>query len=219
MELSGGQQRVLFALVVLALAGLGIYLLGPAKHSGAVATAPPSPSASSSPAAAPSTPVASSVPPATVTATLPAPSAAAGAADIYQWLPFTRQDLTQAAHATLTFAAAWETFSYTETSTAYVAKMASVVTGGLAAQLKNGYDTLGVASQRSAQKQVSTSSGGIAQIRSFGSGAIMFVVNITQKLATTKGTSTTTSPFWISVVSGPAGWQVDNIEPAGAGNP
>jgi hypothetical protein len=141
-----------------------------------------------------------------------------GKADIYQWLPFSQQDLTEAARTTVAFAADYETYSYTETAAAYAGKMATLVTGELAATLKNAYATPGVAAQRTAQKQVSAGSGGIASIRSFGPGSITFVVNIAQQLATTQGTSTKTTQYAVTVVSAAGGWQVNDIELAGAGN-
>jgi hypothetical protein len=93
-----------------------------------------------------------------------------------------------------------------------------VVTSEFDAAMENSYATLEVASQRSAQKQVSTSSGGIASISSFGSGEITFVVSITQRLTTTKATTTNTTQYDVTVVSGGAGWQVNNIEMAGVGD-
>ena len=216
MELSSGQQRLLFVVVVLLLAALGIYLVGPGTHHRAAAT--PTPSASST-GPAPATSTAPAVQPATTPAAPATSAGSAGSADIYQWLPFTQQDLTQAAQVTVAFAADYDTYSYTETDTAYIDKMASLVTSELAATLKNAYDTLGIAQARSAQKQVSTGSGGIASIRSFGAGSLMFAVNITQKLATTQGTTTATKQYWVTVVKNAAGWQVNDIEPAGAGNP
>jgi hypothetical protein len=141
-----------------------------------------------------------------------------GRADIYQWLPFSQQDLTEAARTTVAFAADYETYSYTETAAAYAGKMASLVTGELAATLKNAYATPGVAAQRTAQRQVSTSSGGIASIRAFGPGSITFVVNIAQQLATTQGKSTKTTQYAVTVVSAAGGWQVNDIQLAAAGN-
>jgi hypothetical protein len=218
MELSSGQQRLLFVVVVLALAALGIYLVGGGIHHGATA----SPSASPGSAGPTRANVAPASQPATTPATTPATAATSGGgADIYQWLPFTRQDLTEAAQATVAFAADYDTYSYTETDNAYIGKMANVVTGDLAAFLKNAYDLPDAVSLRSGQKQVSTSSGAIASIRSFGTGpvSIMFVVDITQKLTTPKGTTTTPTRYWITVVQGAVGWQVKDIEQAGAGNP
>jgi hypothetical protein len=203
MELSSGQQRLLFVVVVLALVGLGIFLLG-GRHRTA-APPPAHPSASAAPAT--STPAAA-----------PAPTAGGGGVDIYQWLPFTQQDLTAASRATVTFAADYETWTYTEPAQAYVAKMNGLVTANFAASLQNGYATPGVAALRSAQKQISTSSGGIASIRSFGTGSITFVVNIAQRLATTSGTTNSTQQYAVTVVSSATGWQVNDVELAGAGN-
>jgi hypothetical protein len=221
MEPSSGQQRLLFVVVVLVLAGLGVYLISARTHNGTAATPPASPSVTSpAPPAtqAPATSPASQAPattPASVPASVPT---GGGKADIYQWLPFSQQDLTEAARTTVAFASDYETYSYTETAAAYAGKMASLVTGELAATLKNAYATPGVAAQRTAQKQVSTGSGGIASIRSFGPGSITFVVNIAQQLATTQGTSNKTTQYAVTVVSAAGGWQVNDIELAGAGN-
>jgi hypothetical protein len=219
MEPSSGQQRLLFVVVVLVLAGLGVYLISARTHHGAAATPPASVSATES---APATSPASQAPaaqPATTPASAPASVPAGnGRADIYQWLPFSQQDLTEAARTTVAFAADYETYSYTETAAAYAGKMASLVTGELAATLKNAYATPGVAAQRTAQRQVSTSSGGIASIRAFGPGSITFVVNIAQQLATTQGKSTKTTQYAVTVVSAAGGWQVNDIQLAAAGN-
>jgi hypothetical protein len=203
MELSSGQQRLLFAVVVLALAGLGVYLVG--GHHGTSASPPPKATVSAAPAT-------------TAPATTPATTSGSGGVDIYQWLPFTQQDLTEAAHATVAFAADWETWSYTEPAPTYAAKMSGLVTTELSATLENDYATPGVANLRNAQKQVSTSSGTIASISAFGSGTITFVVNITQQLATSSGTTHTTQQYTVTVVSEVSGWQVNDIEQAGAGN-
>ena len=218
MQPSSGQQRLLFVVVVLVLAGLGVYLISGRTHNGTAATPPASVSATSQAPQAPATsqaPQAPATTPASVPASVPT---GGGKADIYQWLPFSQQDLTEAARTTVAFAGDYGTYSYTETAAAYTGKMASLVTGELAATLKNAYATPGVAAQRTAQKQVSTGSGGIASIRSFGSGSITFVVNIAQQLATTQGTSTKTTQYAVTVVSAAGGWQVNDIELAGAGN-
>jgi len=220
MEPSSGQQRLLFVVVVLVLAGLGVYLISARTHNGTAATPPASATGSASAtSSAPPAPQSSAVQPATTPASAPASvPGGSGRADIYQWLPFSQQDLTEAARTTVAFAADYETYSYTETAAAYAGKMATLVTGELAATLKNAYATPGVAAQRTAQKQVSTGSGGIASIRSFGPGSITFVVNIAQQLATTQGTSTKTTQYAVTVVSAAGGWQVNDIELAGAGN-
>lgn len=207
MELSSGQQRLLFAVVVVGLAGLGAYLLGTGHG-----TAPP-------PSAKPSANVApASSPPAGPPSATPLPANSSGGADIYQWLPFTQRDLTEAARTTVAFAADYENWTYTEPAQGYAAKMAGLVTSEFAASLENSYATPGVAALRNSQKQISTSSGTIASIRTFGSGSITFVVDIAQQLATTAGTTHNSQAFAVTLVSGAHGWQVNDIEPAGAGN-
>jgi hypothetical protein len=222
MELSTGQQRALFVVVVILLAGLGIYLVGPARHHGPSAGAPPSASASAAAAtsAPPSAvqPATSPTPPSSAGGASAGGASAAGGVNIYDWLPFTQQDLTQASQVTLAFATDYGTYSYTETPTAYADKMSSLATAEFAATLKAGYAAAGFAAQRSAQKQVSSSSGGIASIRSFGTDSITFVVNIAQKLTTTKGSTTTTTQYAVTLVSAAGGWQVNDIEYANAGN-
>jgi len=201
MELSSGQQRLLFVVVVLALGGLGIFLLG-SRHR----TAPPPARPSASAAPATSTPAAAPV------------TTTGGGVNIYQWLPFTQQDLSAASQATVAFAADYENWSYTEPAQTYIAKMNGLVTTNFAASLQNSYATPGVATLRNAQKQISTSSGGIASIRSFGSGSITFVVNIAQRLATTSGTTNSSKQYAVTVISNATGWQVNDVELAGAGN-
>jgi hypothetical protein len=204
MELSSGQQRALFVVVVLALAGLGAYLIG-GRHN---AAAPP-----------PARPTASAAPATSAPASVPATAnAGEGGANIYQWLPFTQQDLTEASRTTVTFATDYENWTYTEPAAAYVAKMGDLVTSELAATLQQDYATPGVAELRSSQKQISSGSGSIVSLRSFGTGSITFVVSIAQQLATSAGTTHQTKQYAVTVVSNASGWQVNDVELAGAGN-
>jgi hypothetical protein len=203
MELSRGQQRAIFAVVVVCLAGLGLYLVGPALHhkSGASASTRPSASVQASPAPATSAP-----------ATISPPATAAGSVNIYNWLPFTRQDLAKAASLTLSFCTAYDGYNYTESAAAYAARLSGVATSSLVQELKNAYLTPGVAQLRTAQKQVSTGSGTIDSLRAFGATSLTFVVTIGQKVISTKGTATNSTQYAITVESGAGGWQVSDIE-------
>ena len=219
MELTPGQQRLVFVVVVLVLAGLGIYLIqGRGSGGGTPAAAPsasPSTSAPQSPASAAS---AASVPPSAVPA--PTPASTAGGAEIYQWLPFTAADLSAAAQVTLSFAKNYSTWSYQETAAAYAAKLSSQVTAQELATLKSGYSTAGVAGPRVADKQVSTGSGTIDSIRSFGAGpaSITFLVTISQQVASTQPASTSSNQYALTLVSSGSAWQVDDIELSQLGN-
>ena len=206
MDLSAGQQKALFAVVVVVLAGLGAYLIASpgGKHP---ATAP-------SPSVAPSTPQAAGSPSAA-----PAPSpAGTSSVDIYQWLPFTEQELAQAAAVTTRVVIDYNTFTYTETAAGYVAPMNGLITGQLSQTLKNGFATLGVAQTRTSQKQVSSGTATISSIRTFGSSSITFVVAATQKLTGTNGTATSSTQYAVTVSGQGSSWQVYDIEPATAGN-
>jgi hypothetical protein len=205
MDLSPGQQKALFAVVVVALAGLGIYLIAP--HNGqrpAAAASPTSPptSAAATPSAAPA----------------PAPSGTSSV-NIYQWLPFTQQDLARAAAVTTQFTADYDTFTYQDSAASYVARMSSLITTQLGQKLQNSFGTLGVAQARTQQKQISTGTGAIDSLRTFGASSITFVVTAGQKLTGTHGSSQTSTQYAVTVTSTGGSWQVYDIELASAGNP
>jgi len=217
MELTTGQRRLLFAVVVLALAGLGIYLVSSRSSGGSPATAPAATASTAQPTA--SGPTAAGVPPSTVPAATPVSTA--GGAQIYQWLPFTAADLAAAAKTTVTFAGDYATWSYTENAAAYGAKMSGLVTAQEAATLENDYGTSGVAGPRAAAKQVSTGSGTIDSISSFGNGnptSITFLVTISQQVTSTQPAKSTSGQYTVTVVSSGTAWQVNDIELSGIGN-
>jgi hypothetical protein len=215
MELTTGQQRLLFVVVVLALVGLGFYLVT-SRGSGGSPAAAPTPGSTS--AAATSGVTGASAPPATVPAATPVSTA--GGAEIYQWLPFTAADLAAAAKTTVAFAADYATWSYTEDSAAYGAKFGGLVTAQEAATLENGYGTSGVAGPRTADKQVSTGTGTIDSISSFGSSptSITFLVTISQQETSTQPAKSLTGQYTVTVISSGSAWQVNDIELSGLGN-
>ena len=219
MELTPGHRRLLFVDIVIVLAGLGIYLVTGAHH-GATAAPAPSPAATSPTTGGPSASASAYVPPATVPPASP-PATTAGGANIYEWLPFSQADLTAAAKTTLAFATDYATWSYTETKAAYGAKLAAVAASQEVATLQyDQYGTAGVAAQMTKDKQVSTGSGTIESISSFGASptSITFSVTIAQKLASTTGTTTSTPTYAITTVSTGTGWQVNNIQLVTTGN-
>ena len=219
MDLTPGQQRLVFVVVVLALAGLGIYLIqGRGSGGGTPAAAPSTSPSTSSPQPSASAPSAASVPPSTVPAATPVSTA--GGAQIYQWLPFTPADLSAAAQTTLTFAKDYSTWSYKESAAAYAAKMSGLVEAQELAILKNGYSTAGVAGPRTAEKQVSTGSGTIDTIRSFGTGptSIIFVVTINQQVTPAQPGSTGSSQYAITVISSGGSWLIHDLELSTLGN-
>jgi hypothetical protein len=210
MDLSPGQQKAVFALIVVVLAALGYWLILPKvthSHTQAQATPTPTPSATA-PTAAPSI----------VPTTAPAAPVATGSVNIYSWLPFTQQNLAEAAALTVKFCVDYDTYTYTETAAAYVATMNGLVTGQLATTLQASYSTPGVASLRKSQQQVSTGTAAISSLRAFGPDSLTFVVNTTQKLVSSKGTTHGSTQYAVTVTGSGSSWQVDDIELASAGN-
>ncbi len=221
MELTTGQQRLLFVVVVIALVGLGAYLVSSRGSGGSPAAAPTSGSTvtpASTSQAATSGATAANVPPSTVPAATPVSTA--GGAEIYQWLPFTAADLAVAARTTTEFAGDYATWSYTEDAAAYGAKLSGLVTAQEAATLENDYGTAGVAGPRNADKQVSTGTGTIDSISSFGSSptSITFLVTISQQVSSTQPAKSLNGQYTVTVISSGNAWQVNDIELSGLGN-
>jgi hypothetical protein len=218
MELTPGRQRLFFAVVVILLALLGIYLVGPGRSHGA-APAASSATARANPAAS-VTPSPLNVPSA-VAAPTPVAVTPVKGANIYNWLPFTQHDLSTAAGVTLAFATAYESFSYTDTAATYAARLSSYVTADLLQTLESQFAPPAVQQQRAQQHLVSKSSGSIVSIRSFGAApqaTITFVVDITVATTVSAKTTSASSPWAVTAVTAPGGWAVHDIEPATAGN-
>lgn len=212
MEVTPLQRRITFGLIVFVLAALGAYLIasttrGPGSSAGSPPAKPHRTPAENSPAASPSP-----------AAPDPAASGATGTPDIYQWLPFTPSELGAAASTVRQFGAAYGTFSYTETPSAYIEPIARLASSQLAAQIKEAYALPGVAAARTSARQVSTGTADIQSLRAFGSTSLTFVVQITENLVTTAGHSKQATSYAITLTGAAATWQVSDIELQSAGN-
>lgn len=208
MDLSPGQQKAVFALVVVVLAALGYWLIVPrVSHSNAQAQPSPTPSPTAS---VPS-------PPASVPTAVTITPASAGGVDIYSWLPFTQQGLAAAAAVTQKFLVDYNTYSYTESAADYVARMNGLITTQEATTLKGLYATPGVAKIRTDQKQVSTGTAAITALRTFGPSSLTFIATGTQHLATAKGTSSGSAQYAVTVTGSGTSWQVSDIELSSVG--
>ena len=206
MDLSPGQQKAVFAVVVVVLAALGYWLLLPKvshSHGQAKPCRPPAPAA-----VAPR----KSSPPAET-----ASPASTGGVNIYSWLPFTQQGLAAAATVTEKFVVDYNTYSYTESADDYVGRMNGLITTQLADTLRGLYSTPGVVKVRTSQKQVSTGTAVINSLRAFGPSSLTFIVTGTQHLATSKGTSSGSSQYAVTLTGSGTSWQVNDIELSSVG--
>jgi hypothetical protein len=217
MDLTSRQRQLVFALTVVALAGLGFFLLHsgiPGHHSAKPPQRPPA--AASSPAApsSPVTPAATSTP---TPAQTGRSSTTSSQVNIYQWLPFTEPQLAKASGVATGFAADYGTFSYRESATAYTARMHGLITSQLAQVIGRAYATPGVAKIRTQQKQVSAGRAVIDSLRAFGPSSLTFVLTIHQKITGTSPSRQSTQ-YAVTVSNSNGGWQVTDIELASSGN-
>jgi hypothetical protein len=211
VDLSPGQQKAVFAVVVVVLAALGYWLLLPKvshSHEQAKPAASPAPAAS----APGSQPSQGASPPAETTS-----PASTGGVNIYSWLPFTQQGLAAAATVTEKFVVDYNTYSYTESADDYVGRMNALITTQLADTLRGLYSTPGVVKVRTSQKQVSTGTAVINSLRAFGPSSLTFIVTGTQHLATSKGTSSGSSQYAVTLTGSGTSWQVNDIELSSVG--
>jgi hypothetical protein len=215
MDLTPAQRRMAFAAIVLALAGLGAFLLWP-RPSPAASRAASGPTAHAATAAPAPVPSSSPVAPAS-----PVPSGSGE--NIYRLLPFSQADLTEAAAVVRRFCADYATYSYTESAGSYVGRMRGLVTSALAATLAQDYATPGVAQTRTQQKQTATGGGVITALRAFGASSLTFLVTLSQKTYSTPQSGKTTAhtasgDYSITIARSGGGWQVNDIQLASAGN-
>lgn len=214
MELTSGQRKALFALVVAALIALGIYMFVPGARAARAGAS--TPAAGHSPAPPPRPAAQTSAPAVAPTPSGPAP--AATAPDIYQWLPFSQAGLTSAAAVVTQFGDAYGTFSYTENAATYVRSMQNLITPELAQVLAADYSVPGVASQRDSKKQVSAGKAVIDSLQAFGPSSITFVVTISREMTDTSGRSRASARYAVTVTGVGTSWQVNDIEQSGVGN-
>ena len=216
MDLTSAQRKLVFAGVVVVLAALGAFLIIPATldrgsstgHGRAVGLSSPLSSTPPSPASQP----------ATAPSGLGSSPAPGRGPDIFGWLPFSQAGLTAAADLVQRFAAAYASYTYTQSTASYERQFSGLATRQLATVLARGFATPGVAQLRTQQKQIAIGSGKITAIRGFGSNNITFIVAVTQKVTGTKGTKQTTTSYAVTVTGAGTTWQVEDLELASAGN-
>jgi hypothetical protein len=206
MESSPVSRRIVFAVLVCALVGLGAYLIGPVAHRARTDGSPPAAAASGS------------VAPAVQVSSPAAPGTGSAAPDIYQWLPFTQAGLSAAAAVVVRFGNAYGSYSYTQTAAEYVAGLQAITAGALSAQIKEAFSAPGVAAARVGGKQVAAGTTTVDSIRAFGSASITFVAQVSQQLTGTAGRSVQDTLYAITVTGDGMSWQVSDVELARAGN-
>jgi hypothetical protein len=220
VDLSPAQRKLVFAVVVLVLAALGAFLIlqgpllgqhGNPSRDRAVGLTQPL----STPSSAPGLGSPEPSPGGLAAGATPPPGTGA---NIYQWLPFTQAGLSAAADVVRRFAAAYASYTYTQSPASYERQMNGLVTPQLASVIARGFATPGVAQIRTRERQIATGTGRITAIRAFGASNITFLVTITQKVTGTQGTKQTTTSYAVTVAGAATSWQVEDVQLASAGN-
>jgi hypothetical protein len=204
-------RRVVFAVIVCVLVALGAYLIGPAadRDRQPVMQPPahrPAAAGSSRPATSPSSPAAGTA--------LPQSSQP----DIYQWLPFTQSGLAAAAATVTRFGAAYGTYSYAESASAYGASLRPATAASLVDQIEAAYAAPGVASARAGGKQVAVGTAVVDSISAFGPSSLTFDLQVSQRITATTGASQQSTRYAVTVTGAGASWQVTSVELATVGN-
>jgi len=210
MDKASAQRKAVFAVIVVALAGLGVYLFMPGALGAGRSSKPPATTHHAAARPAHTAPAASNP--------APASSASPSAPNIYGWLPFNQAELASAARVVTEFSDAYGTWSYSQNADAYVATMSNLIEPGLSQVLAQSYSVPGVAKARASEKQVSTGSAVIVSLRAYGPSSMTFVVTITEKITDTAGRSQSSAQYAVTVSGVGSSWQVSDIELASQGN-
>jgi hypothetical protein len=133
-------------------------------------------------------------------------------------LPFSLARLQAATALAARFAAAWDSWSWAQPPTAWLAALRPMAAASLYPALAQAAGTPAVLARRAATRQAATAASTSAAIRDLDPGSATVTVTVAQVITSTTGTSHSTASLAITVVPAAGGWAVWDIEPATAGN-
>ena len=166
-------------------------------------------SAQPRPAAGPS-PAASS-PPA-------APTPTAGTPALAAILPFSPARLQAAAVLADRFTASWDSWSWRQSPTAWLARLLPMTASEMRPALAQAAGIPGIVAQRDATRQSATATVTAEQIRDLTPGSVTVAVTVRQVITSISGTARAVASFAVTLTPDGTGWDVSDIEPASAGN-
>ena len=139
----------------------------------------------------------------------------AAQADIFRLLPFNQAQLDAAYTSAAKASAAYETFTYTDTPATYGNRISAWVTPAYLTYLQQTFGNQVATAARGKLREHSTATSTVLSIRTFGNTSITFITAITQNDPATNDSGN--YAVTVTTTDGKA-WQVNDIEPAGAGN-
>ncbi|MFD8565014.1 hypothetical protein ACWDOR_44715 [Streptosporangium canum] len=206
----GGSRRgLVFAVLVIMLAAVGIYLTMWPDSGDERQT-------SADPVGASRTVAASQAP---AGAERPRPSATASNApfDVYSYLPMTKQELAAAADYAQRFTTEYGTFSYDEDPADYGDRLSGYTTTEFAAVLLRTVTSPGSVEANRADEVVSVGTARVKEIRQVQSTSVTFVVTGTQNVTAKSGPKERTEDYAVTLIEVGADWRVHDLQPADDG--
>ncbi len=200
MAQPGDRRGAAFAVIVVIIAAVGIYLMWADWGD------PPE----QQPQAAPPTRVAIVTP-------TPLATASNAPFDVYDYLPMKKEQLAAAADLAERFTAVYGTFRYDEDAAAYAARLKAYTTPELGALLTRTVTSAGAVEQNRADELVSRATAKLKEIRQVGKGSIVFVVTGNRRVTAKSGDKLLTEEYAVTVSESGSDWRVFDIMPADEG--
>ncbi|NRQ34909.1 hypothetical protein HII36_24200 [Nonomuraea sp. NN258] len=202
MAQPGDKRGLAFAVIVVVIAAVGIYVTWMGAPDEPVATTQEAGLATGSPAAASSTPLA---------------TASSGPFDVYSYLPLTKEQLAAAADLAERFTAAYGTFRFDEDPAVYAERVKAFTTAELGTVLTRTLTSAGTVEQNKSDQLVSTGAAKLKEIRQVDKTSVVFVVAGTRQILAKSGNRQSAEEYAVTVTQLGADWRVFDIQPAGEG--
>ncbi len=198
-----GRRGVMFAVIVAALAIVGVYLSmrpgsGGGDEDGRVR-------ARATPAAGGSTGSATRQ------------ATAEGPFDVYGYLPLTKDEIAASADMTQRFMLSYATFRYDEDPISYAERLKQFTTNELGASLTRTVTSPALVQRNKAEQIVSQGSARVKSIRDMTAHSIVWVVGATERITAKSGKSERTDDYAVTLIRSGDAWRVYDLEPADAG--
>ncbi|TDD16385.1 photosystem II reaction center protein PsbN [Nonomuraea diastatica] len=201
MAQPGDRRGLAFAVIVVVVAAVGIYLtIGPPSEEQA------EPAREATPAAV--TPAASSTPLAT---------ASAEPFDVYSYLPMQKEQLAAAADLAERFTAEYGTFRHDEDPAAYAARLKAYTTAEFGNELTRTLSSAGTIEQNRNDEIVSTATARLKEIRQVEKTSVVFVISATRQVAAKSGAKQHNEEYAVTVSQVGADWRVFDLRPSTEG--
>jgi hypothetical protein len=145
------------------------------------------------------------------------------ASDAQRLLPFTLSQISQAATLAAAFTAAYASHRYDETPSAYLTRLAPMMSPQLRPVIERAANDPATLIQRRRLQEITTAQAQAEAIRVLGPTSITFVITVTEHVATAHANRTDTGHYALTLThagsgDGWDGWRVYAIELASTGN-